>query len=209
MPAMTEWEELHCAPTLADRVLVRVRQRQAGRLAWTVGAALLVAVAVALPLLWPSRDAGPASAAGTRVPAATAGGAAGPGSPLPERAQIYAAALAGIAGPHRLVQVRDRVCADEVSGPASGCTSIPAAVAREVDRLLPGKVRFVVHPRNPFRADDPAVVTFGPLDITGDWATLRRDLRCGSLCGQGETLILTRRDGRWQVTGTQGPDWVS
>lgn len=208
MSPMTEWEELDAAPTLADRVLARVRRRQARRLGWTVGAALLMAFAVALPIAWPSREAGPATAEATRGPAPMPNGGTSTQSPVVERAEIYAAVLSGLAGSHRVVQVQARVCADEPSG-ATRCTAIPAAVVREVDRRLPGQVRFVEHPRSPFRSGDPAVVTFGRLDVTGARATLHRDLVCGSLCGQGETLILSRVDGRWQVTGTEGPDWVS
>jgi hypothetical protein len=209
VPTMTGWEELESAPTLADRVLARVRRRQARRIGWTVGAVLLVGVAVVLPIAWPSRDAGPAIAQATRGSGPTSSGARP--SVLVERAEIYAAALAGLAGPGRRVQVRGRVCAGDATGPVAACTGepIPAAVAHEVSRLVRGGVRFVEQPRRPYRPGDPPVVTFGPLDIAGPRASLRRELLCGPLCGQGETLVLRRIDGRWRVTGTQGPEWVS
>jgi hypothetical protein len=208
---MTDWEELDPGPRLADRVLSRVRRKQARRIGWTVGLALLVAVAVALPMAWPSRDSGPALAQATRSPLPHPSGVANTQADVAERAEIYAAALAGLAGPHRLVQVRNEVCDAELAGPTDRCGGglIPAAIVREVEHRLPGQVRFVAHPRSPYRSGDPAVVTFGPLDITGPRATLRRELLCGSLCGEGETLILHRLDGQWQVTGTQGPEWVS
>ena len=210
MSPMTDWEELDPGPRLADRVLSRVRRKQARRIGWAVGLALFAAVAVALPLAWPSRDAGPTSAQATRGPLRHPNPVAGTQSDVAERAEIYAAALAGLAGPHRPVQVRNEVCA-ESAGPDDGCGEgvIPAAIVREVERRLPGQVRFVAHPRSPYRSGDPAVVTFGQLEITGPRATLRRELLCGSLCGDGETLILRQLDGRWQVTGTQGPEWVS
>jgi hypothetical protein len=133
---------------------------------------------------------------------------------MPDIAQIYAAALVG--GPSSSkspvrIYVRDHVCTAVPTNPGVQCDDRPisAEVQRSVRKLLGNKVEFVAHTQAPRRQGVSAVIVFGALTVTGAHATLGMEVLCGPLCGQGETLVLTRRDGRWRVTGTTGPEWIS
>ena len=56
---------------------------------------------------------------------------------------------------------------------------------------------------------DVVLVTFGPVQITGHRAQVFIQSWCGFNCVQGQTLVLTDRDGVWTVTGTTGPAYIS
>lgn len=129
-------------------------------------------------------------------------------------AAIYAAAIAGGA-PTPLahdVRVNRAVCATVPAPPdGRGCVGepIPLAVQRRVRAVLGPRVTFASDPPVSYRATGTVVVFLGRLVVAGNRARLGVDTLCGALCGQGETLVLHRAHGMWQVTGTVGPRWVS
>jgi hypothetical protein len=213
-----DWERLEAeiAETamhedIADRVLRAARRRRRRRQA-VLGAAATIAVgaAVAPALLLGSAEHTRSAESGPHpvgVPRAALGGSS-------IRAQIYAAALAGGPDPQPLrgrLYVHDRVCVTVPEQAAAACTGaiIRAEVQRDVTVLLGPQVRFSGTPPGPDRLGDPSVVTFGRLTVHGAEARLGLQVTCGPLCGVGETLVLRRRGGQWQVTGTIGPRWIS
>jgi len=138
-----------------------------------------------------------------------------PGTPQPvsDQAQIYAAALREVSPGTTDVYIRIHTCDSAARFPASDdCLDarLPDDVQRDLDALVPANVSFVEQRVNPVEVDDPPLVIFGALEESGSTAKLGYELMCGPLCGQGETLLLTRQaDGRWQVTGREGPSWIS
>ena len=184
----------------ADLLLDEVEQRRRGWLLVTLGV-LVSALAIAVPVLF---STGPSAGSGGAVPAGDGAGT---------QAAVYVAALSGGPAPHRLthrVFVRDQECADVVSMPVSRChgPAVPTDVQRRVRAALGPAVVFRAEPPPVTRTHIP-VVTFGPLTVTASGAArLQMETVCGALCGQGQTLVLRRHDGRWQVSGTTGPQWV-
>jgi hypothetical protein len=118
------------------------------------------------------------------------GGPSSAGATDRDRAAIYAAALA------------DSGSGDRVYIRGSSSATEQAAVRR----LLGPDVQFGTDPVGSGRRSTDVLAD---LAINGDTATIRVELLCGPLCGHGKTLVLTRSDGRWHVTGTTGPVWVS
>lgn len=190
---------------MTERVLAAARRRALRRRATHVVLALVavVAVGVGIPVaLGAARHTpDPTSAAGRADPDV--------------RAQIYAAALAGGPDPqplqHRLY-VHDRVCdsvpSQELTATCEGAR-VPAAVQADVRALVGPRVRFLAAPPPPDRVGDATVVSFGALHVRDDRATLAMQVLCGPMCAQGETLVLRRHDGQWQVSGTTGPAWIT
>ncbi len=214
--------ELHAGPDptldeeLADRVVAAGRRRRVRRWAVAVAVALAAGGAVAVVGQVMAGDGpGPAAAQRTGPAIDPAGGASGAavdpaGSAISMRAEIYAAVLTHAAGARAPVFVRDHVCTTVANAPAD-CDSgpIPAAVQRQVNSLAGGHIHFVRNVRAPEGIHDPALVVLGDLVVTGSRATLGIETLCGPLCGQGQTFVLAQRHGRWQVTGTTGPSWIS
>jgi hypothetical protein len=131
-----------------------------------------------------------------------------------ERGAIYAAAIGGGRTPEPVraqIFVRDHTCGSVPLRRGVPCsdTPIPVDVQRMVRKLLGTRVQFSDHPPNPSGSGDPTVIVFGDLRVTGHRATLGMELLCGPLRGNGRTLVLTRRAGQWQVTGSTGPEWIS
>ena len=189
---------------LAELLFDQDEQRRRGWVFVLLGV-LVSALAVTVPFALSTRASG-----GTGDPAPAGNRAA-------TQAALYVAALSGGPAPHRLthrIYVRDRECADVVSMPVSHChgSSVPTTVQRRVRGVLGPAVVFAVDPPSPTVTGIP-VVTFGPLrprSPVGRVAVhLQMQTVCGALCGQGQTLVLRRHDGRWQVSGTTGPEWVS
>ena len=189
---------------LADLLGDETEQRRSGWLLITLG--LLVAMlAATVPFALPGRATGARTAQRTvQLDAAT-------------RADVYVAALSGGPVPHRLlrrVYVRDHLCADVVSVPVSRChgPAVPPQVQARVRAVLGPAVTFGDDPPVPARTGIP-VVTFGPLraGVAGGRTTARLQMEtvCGRVCGQGQTLVLRHYRGRWQVSGTTGPQWLS
>lgn len=189
---------------LAELLLDQDEQRRRGRLFLVLGV-LVSALAIAVPFALSTQ------ASGTTSDPAPSGDGAG------TQAALYVTALSGGPTPHRLahrVYVRDRVCADVVSMPVSRChgPSVPTAVQRRVRAMLGPAVVFRPDPPSPTVTGIP-VVTFGPFGprtpVGRVPVHLQMQTVCGALCGQGQTLVLRHHDGRWQVSGTTGPEWVS
>lgn len=217
---MIDWERLEQeiadarnGERLAERIVTRARRRRLLR-SLAVATAVLAGLAVlAVPLALTLFQSDPRPQAGPLAQRATAAVHQVPSAGV--RAEIYAAALSGGPRtqplPHRL-WVRDHVCFAIPTSPSSAqCTDAPIArdVRRQVVALLGPAVRFSPSPPVPERPTDPSVVAFGRLRLTGDRARLPIETLCGRGCGEGETLVLRRHDGRWQVSGTAGPRWVS
>jgi hypothetical protein len=189
---------------LAELLLDQDEQRRRGWLFVVLGV-LVSALAITVPFALSSRASG------------STGEAAPPGGGAATQVGLYVAALSGGPAPHRLahrIYVRDRVCADVVSMPVSRChgPSVPATVQRRVRAVLGPAVVFRADPPSPAVTGVP-VVTFGPLQPRSPVGRVPVHLQmqtvCGARCGQGQTLVLRRHDGRWQVSGTTGPEWVS
>jgi hypothetical protein len=53
------------------------------------------------------------------------------------------------------------------------------------------------------------VISLGPIQPTSDRVELENNLWCGSTCGQWLTYVLERQDGKWRITGTEGPYAIS
>jgi hypothetical protein len=196
---------------IADDVVRSVKRRRRRRaLIGAAAVAVVTATVVPAVLLWSGGDHAPAAAG--RPPTASAQHGYGAGEST--RAAIYTAALAGGSDPqplHGLVYVRARVCVAVAGRPRTACGghAISAGVQAEVRRLLGPQVRFVDAPPDPEQLGDPSVVTFGRLQVRGAAAQLGMQVLCGPLCGQGTLLVLKKRAGHWQVTGTTGPRWIS
>ncbi|WP_375482849.1 hypothetical protein [uncultured Jatrophihabitans sp.] len=198
-------EQVHDADDAraADLLLDEVEQRRRGWLLVTLGV-LVSALAVAVPTVLSDRTS-------------TSADGPGPAGDGPARqAAVYVAALSGGPAPHRLarrVYVRDRQCADVVSVAVSRChgPAVPQQVQRRVSQVLGPAVVFRTDPPTSSETGVP-VVTFGPLRVGGRSghviARLQMETQCGSLCGQGQTLVLRWHRGRWYVSGTTGPQWV-
>jgi len=188
---------------LVDRIVATARRRHVRRAGLIGGvAALLVAVVVGVALT--------AVLVPDRRPAMDA-----VGRDFATQAQIYAAALRAGLHSSQPVWVHSSACVSRASrlaaGPSRPCADrlIPAPVRAQVRAALGGDVRFAAHPPVPNRVGDPPVVQLGPLVLTGAQARLGIAMRCGLRCTEGETLVLRRQDGRWHVTGSVGPRWVS
>lgn len=218
-----DWERLEAefadlpvadvAPSLADRIVARARRHAAQRAALAAAlaflmAAVLLTLAFLVVLHREPTDVYPRG----RPPLAQAQPNAN------TQAQIYAAALSGAARPRRLPRpmwVDSRVCAAvPLTLPTRSRTTcadgvIPATVRREVVAVLGARLRFALQPPVPRGPGDPPVVQFGRMVVRGDRARLGVETRCGPVCGEGETLLLGRQDGRWQVLRSVGPRWVS
>jgi hypothetical protein len=53
------------------------------------------------------------------------------------------------------------------------------------------------------------VISLGPIPPGTERVTVENNLWCGYTCGQWLTYVLELQDGRWRVTGTQGPYAIS
>lgn len=206
-----EMADLHRSERIADRIVHAARRQRTRRGVLLTGGVLALAAAVAVPLL-ASPDGGRAgrdAAGGTGFGDTSVHTAVHTAVSGPVQAAIYAAALSGAARP---IWVRNHICDQVPASPATPqCRDapIPVAVQRQVVDLLGGAVRFAGQPSVPELPRGGTVVGFGPLRVRGDRARLGMETVCGGLCGQGETLVLRMRDGRWQVAGSVGPRWVS
>jgi hypothetical protein len=174
----------------------------------------VVAVAVAIPLALTIADShDPVSAARPTTPLETAPLGQLPGGVgwATEQAQIYAVAIDAVAPGRATVSARIRICrapANRMPGQRCADGVIPIDVRRRIVALLGGRVNFVQNRPSPARRGDPPVIVLGRSPVGGATATLDVDVRCGPMCGQGETLVLSRSGGAWQVTGRSGI-WVS
>lgn len=203
-----EMAELHHSERIADRIVRAAHRQRIRRGVLLAAGAAVAAAAVAVPLLGgPADRSGPAQPASGAYPMA----GASPGGSVPSgvQAAIYAAALSDAVPP---VWVRSSICNEVPTSPATPrCRDavIPRAVQHAVVGLLGRAVRFAADPPVPRTPRAGSVVGFGRLQVSGDSARLGMETVCGGLCGQGETLTLRLRDGRWQVSGSVGPRWVS
>jgi hypothetical protein len=187
----------------------RRRNRRIALIATTVlVAAGLVAGVIAVFATAPREN-------GARADAAGSSRVVHPGTPQPvsDQAQIYAAALREASPSGADIYVRALTCDSAAQRPASDdCVDarIPDQVQQELDALVASDLSFVEGNVTPVGVDDPPLVIFGALEQSGATAKLGFEFMCGPLCGQGETLVLTEQpDGRWQVTGREGPAWIS
>lgn len=56
---------------------------------------------------------------------------------------------------------------------------------------------------------DGVIITLGPLEPRDGRIHVSTSLWCGGLCGQWLTYVLAEDDGRWEITGTTGPQAMS
>lgn len=201
-----EMADLHHSERIADRIVRAAHRQRAWRGVLLGAGAAAVAAAVAVPLLVGGSDRpGPPTSGVYPMAGASPHGAVS----TEVQAAIYAAALSDTARP---VWVRNHVCNQVPTSPAtSHCRDapIPRAVQHAVVDLLGRAVHFAANPPIPRTPRAGSIVGFGRLQLHGDSARLGMETVCGGLCGQGETLTLRLRDGRWQVSGSVGPRWVS
>lgn len=140
-------------------------------------------------------------------------------APVSNQAQLYAAAL-GERSPvasrlRRVTYLVARFCTGMIDiGHRGPCRAgpIPTELQRQLRALAGPNLKITAHPPpvDPQRRFPRAVVVqFGTPVVRGDTARLAVDYRCGPMCGRGDTLLLTRADGRWAVTGRTGPGWSS
>jgi hypothetical protein len=177
---------------------------------------VIATVPVALTRNW-------SHSSGRHVPPGSASASA-PAHPASTVALIFAAALTGDGGRSpsggsvREIEVLDHTCTNLSKPDSASCVGepIPVDVQRDVLATLPANppVRFVgVAAQHPLGSSTPlgdvVFVTFGPVQITGHRAQVFIQSWCGFNCVQGQTFVLTDRDGVWTVTGTTGPAYIS
>jgi hypothetical protein len=78
-----------------------------------------------------------------------------------------------------------------------------------VSRQVGSAVRFVSRPPVALPPGRSRLAVLGRAQLAGSRATVPVTVLCGPMCGEGETLVLTRSGGQWRVTGRSGPDWVT
>jgi hypothetical protein len=140
-----------------------------------------------------------------------------PSQTVSTEAQMYRAALQSRPTPNAgldsgTVYVESVRCRGDVPGrEPCDLAPIPSSIQVEVTSALP-EVRFVTR-QQAMRLRGGVLVRFGPItysDGAAARAYLPVDVRCGVLCGEGTTLVLTARaDGTWAVVGTSGRSWIS
>ncbi|MGI8332661.1 hypothetical protein ACRYCC_22140 [Actinomadura scrupuli] len=206
----------------ADHLLRRARRARSRRRALAGVAGAAAAVVCLIASLAP---AGPGSAPAEPVvtPATSV--------PVPsDRALAYAAAIRAVAGegrggtgsPVKVLYVMDRLCRDPAAAPPPmRCEGSPLGERLRSDLALVLKpyapVIFIADGRTvtvtgDIKAgvvDDGVVITLGSARFDATTAVVPLSMRRGPLDGRGMTYRLTRRGGRWEVSGTSGPAWIS
>jgi hypothetical protein len=92
---------------------------------------------------------------------------------------------------------------------------VMAGIVEELDDLPP--VTFVADADRVRRGGrgmggvrhDGVVIALGPLEPRDERIHVSTSLWCGGLCGQWLTYVLAEDDGRWEITGTTGPQAMS
>ncbi|MGH8861436.1 MAG: hypothetical protein ACRDVG_09425 [Jatrophihabitantaceae bacterium] len=142
-----------------------------------------------------------------------------PTGSVSDEARIYAAAIGGpgeVASQlRRVVYLSGQFCTGMIDiGKRGPCASgpIPDGIRSDLMRLVGPNLHITDRLPQPGRATVTAhivVVRLGTAQIHGSRARVAVDMHCGLLCGQGETLLLAQRAGRWVVTGQTGYSWIS
>lgn len=200
-----------------DEVLATARRRVRRNWALLGVCAAVVAVGVGVPTVAALSNASSTPAAGPRADS-------GPPSEVHKAhrhasatGQIYIAALGARPRPtpgaaNRSMHVLTHTCTNIVEAGIGPCDPqpIPIDVQREVSEAMPG-VQWVDKARLPKPSAHPGyvVVTLGPVERTGQRATVAIQAFCGFDCGAGKTLVLKLSHGAWQVTGTTGDSWIT
>jgi hypothetical protein len=144
-----------------------------------------------------------------------------PSQSVSDEARLYAAALGGpdrgnvASKMRRVTYLIAHFCTGMIAIDRRGpCNAGPIApgLQRELLRVMGPGLRITDNPPQPQlkgRMGGTVIVQFGSADVHGNEARVAVDYRCGPLCGQGETLVLTRTGEVWTITGHTGRSWIS
>jgi hypothetical protein len=178
----------------------------------------------------PSSDSPAAGAPSTASPTATDANRSAPSASTAEADIVVAAAIARLTMDNSFggtvvfdrVNIVDRYGAERGAGfleVHAGSAVIGTDVRTAIEHgLAPTVVAWVgdladvvgTGPEIPSYEEVGAVLTLGSPNVDGSRATITTGLWCGSLCGIGGeyTVEWTESQG-WQITGTDGPQWIA
>lgn len=129
-----------------------------------------------------------------------------------DQAEIYRAVIGdNVKAPW----IYDRVCGNAGGNPsqsAGTCDPMDAEVQAALQQLIPEAKftsEFAKIDRQIMEGGGGILWRLGPVQGVGDQAKVSASYYCGSLCAGGVIHVIERVDGRWQETGTEGPEWIS
>jgi hypothetical protein len=207
---------------MARRTLERVHLVPLGMAGqrWWVGVAALALLTTACSTAERPGGQRPPTAVHTR-PHATPSPSSPTPRPVSDEARLYAAALGGpddrnVASKlRRVTYLVAQFCTGMIDIEKRGpCRPgpIPAGLQRYLQRLMGPGLRITDDPPVPRltrRIGGTVIVQLGRADVHGTRALVAVDYHCGPVCGQGETLVLTRTSHAWAITGHSGQAWIS
>lgn len=83
--------------------------------------------------------------------------------------------------------------------PGAGDRSPGARIAHRPERLMD----------RIFESGGATLHSFGPIEGSGTKVKVGYSYYCGGLCASGGTQIVELVEGEWEVTGSEGPVWIS
>ena len=135
-----------------------------------------------------------------------------PANDVGRQVDIYAAII-GNETPAGKLWIEDSIC-DSAGSPAGseGCEPMSAELRSALQQRYP-EAKFTHDPtamqEDLLNEGGVIIYRLGPISGTDVRVVVPASYWCGGLCGSGGKQVVEFIDGKWKVTGTTGPVWMS